>query len=281
MNARLTLQLSALTLLACTPLASQQGPVGTAEFVTRVSLPDSLKAKVPLGDTIEIRVAVMGDGHRYAADISTGPTMTMFPNAHLRVIVNIERDSVRLSAIVPAELRMLTGGVPGYQVSVPLSMIDSLARSARHLLDSVSHKMVDSIKSTTRTVSLRNRGSTSVVAGVRCEEWQTISGVDTADVCLVPTPASIVAVKTYFKQLFGIDALMAQIPALAAMTKDAFGGRDMTSIRMVNAKYRVRVELLRVSGERPGDAEFDVPNNLLLVPLPSMTGHTGAGAPSQ
>ena len=282
MVSRMTLQFTALALLAALPLRAQQGPVGTVEFVTKVTLPDSLKAKVPLGDTIEIRVTLMGDGHRYAADIATGPSLTMFPNTHLRTVVAVGPDSIRASVIIPPALVPMAGGVPGYQVSIPVSMIDSLGHSAHHLLDSISRKIVDSVSAKMPAVSIRSLGTTSMVAGMRCEDWETVTAADTNFVCVVPTPPGIVAMKAHLKALLGVDAMLAKVPALAALQKEAFGGRDMTAIRMIYPKLHLRMELVRIDAAVPSDAMFDVPANLKVVPLPSMTDlHHGAGTSGQ
>jgi hypothetical protein len=277
-----SISLVAVVLLgAACDAPAQNPPVGTIAFTMKVSVPDSMRSKIPVGDAIELTMTLMSDGHRYAADIATGASMTVMPGMHVRTVFSVDHDTLHAAAILPPELAAMTGGAPGFRMDIPTSMFDSLAHAAKGMFDSLGKTMADSIRKMIPTVKPRSLGTTAVVAGLRCEEWQTVTGVDTISMCLIPTPPAIQGMKDHFLRMSGMQDMVNQIPGLADLVNQAYGGRKMTAIRTVFPKYGMRVELTSFSAATPDSTMFAVPANLQAVPMPNIPKKIGGASTGQ
>jgi hypothetical protein len=157
-------------------------------------------------------------------------------------------------------------------------MLDSIRRASSHLLDSIGKKLGDSLSKMMPHPTYRSLGTTATVAGIKCEEWETIVAMDTTRTCVIPTPALLRALQDYIKRATGAQQLMDRLPGLSDAAKEAFGGRDMTSIRTVNVKTGLLIELVSYTSGAPDPASFDLPPN--LQPFPGAPGSKAPGSGS-
>jgi hypothetical protein len=258
------------------PVAAQLPPTGTIVMSLRVKLPDSMKVPVPVGNTIDLQITLMSDGRRFATDLVPGPTMAaampMLQGIRIHAMYALGGDSLHAGILLPPAL---AGGAPGYRVDVALTMLDSLRRASSHLLDSIGKKLTDSISKVMPHPRYRALGTTATVAGLQCEEWETIVAMDTTRTCVIPTPVVLRALQDYVKKASGAQQLMDRLPGLSDAVKEAYGGRDMTSIRTVNVKTGLLIELVSYTPGAPDAAAFDLPPN--LVPFPGAPGSKPAG----
>jgi hypothetical protein len=268
-----------VAIVGAAPVPAQMPPQGTIVMSIRVKLPDSMKVPVPVGHTIDLQITVMSDGRRLATDLSPGPDMTaampMIQGIRIHAMYALGGDSLHAGILLPPAL---AGGAPGYRVDVALTVLDSLRRAGSHLLDSIGKKLTDSLAKVMPHPSYRALGTKATVAGLECEEWETIIVMDTTRTCVIPTPAVLRALQDYVKKASGAQQLMDQMPGLSNMAKEAYGGRDMTSIRTVNVKTGLRLELVSYTPGAPDAAAFDLPPNLL--PFPGAPGSKPAGGGS-
>jgi hypothetical protein len=270
--------------IAFSPLSAQIAQTGTITIGMHVKLPDSLKTPVPLTGGLDIQLTLLSDGHRVALDLTLGgnPALPMLEGARLHALYQPGTDTVHAGVLLPPALAGMANGAAGFRVDLPLTALDSMKRTASHVMDSIGTKLADSLRVKMPTVTYRSLGTTATVAGVRCEEWETVAGADTIDNCVIPTPAPIKAALDFIKQASGAQQMLDQVPGLAAATKAAYGGRDMMPIRSTNARTGMRMELLKYSSTPPDAALLDLPAG--LQPLPSGMGNPfggGKGAPGQ
>lgn len=267
MPVRRSLSLILVALAAAAPIPAQL-PTGTLVMGVHVKLPDSLKMlPVPGGSSIDLQITVMSDGRRVATDIAPGPAMItalpMLQGIRVHAMYALGRDTLHAGVLLPPAL---AGGAPGYRIDVPLTMLDSIRRTSSHLLDSIGTKLTDSLRKAFPHPAYHSLGTTATVAGITCEEWETIILMDTTRTCVIPTPAILRAMQDYIKRATGAQQLMDQLPGMSEAAKAAFGGRDMTSIRTVNVKTGLLVELVSYTATVPDAAGFDLPANLLPFP---------------
>lgn len=261
-----------VALAATAPISAQLPPPGTIVISMQMKLPDSVKVPLPIGNSIDLQISIMTDGRRVAADLAPGPGMTlwMLPGIRLHALYAPGADTIHAGILFPAEMAAAAGGASGYRFDIPLSTLDSLRRANSHTVDSIIKKLTDSIGTVIPHPAYRSLGVTATVAGITCEEWETIVAMDTTRLCLIPTPALIRAVQDYVKRISGAEQWMDRLPGLADAAKEAFGGRDMTPIRTVNVKTGLRIELVSYTPGVPDAARFDLPPN--LQPLPGGLG---------
>jgi hypothetical protein len=268
-----------IAIAGAAPVPAQLPPPGTIVMSIRVKLPDSMKVPIPIGNTIDLQISLMSDGRRFAADLAPGPSMAaampMLQGIRIHALYALGGDSLHAGVLLPPAL---AGGAPGYRVDVALTMLDSLRRASSHLLDSIGKKLADSIAKVMPHPRYRALGTKATVAGLQCEEWETIIAMDTTRTCVIPTPEVLRALQDYVKKASGAQQLMDQVPGMSNAAKEAYGGRDMTSIRTVNLKSGLLIELVRYAPGAPDAAAFDMPPNLL--PFPGVPGSKPPGGGS-
>jgi hypothetical protein len=256
-----------IAIAGAAPAPAQLPPPGTLVMSIRVKLPDSMKVPVPVGNTIDLQITLMSDGRRLATDIAPGPAMAaampMLQGIRIHALYALGGDSLHAGILLPPAL---AGGAPGYRIDVALTVLDSLRRAGSHLMDSIGKKLVDSISKVIPHPTYRALGTKATVAGIQCEEWETIIAMDTTRTCIIPTPVVLRALQDYIKKASGAQQLMDQLPGLSDAAREAYGGRDMTSIRTVNVKTGLRIELVSYTPGAPDAAAFDLPPNLLPFP---------------
>ena len=262
--------------LAAAPVSAQL-PTGMLVVGVHAKLPDSLKnMPVPGGTSIDLEFTVMSDGHRVAVELAPGAgliaAMPMLSGIRVHAMYAMGVDSLHAGVVLPPAL---AGGTPGYRVDVSLKMLDSLRRAGSHLLDSLGTKLADSVGKMLPHPTYRSLGTSATVAGIRCEEWQTIVAKDTMETCVIPTPLMLHMMQEYVKNALGAQRLIDQVPGLSEAARQAYGGREMTSIRTTNARTGLRVELVSFTSTPPDAARFDLPPGLL--PMPGKSGSKPAG----
>lgn len=262
--------------IAAAPVSAQL-PTGMLVVGIHAKLPDSLKnMPVPGGTAIDLEFTVMSDGRRVAVEMSPGAglvaAMPMISGIRIHAMYALGVDSLHAGVILPPAL---AGGTPGYRVDVSLKMLDSLRRVGSHLLDSLGTKLADSVGKMLPHPTYRSLGTTATVAGIRCEEWQTIVAKDTIETCVIPTPLMLHMMQEYVKNALGAQRLIDQVPGLSDAARQAYGGREMTSIRTTSARTGLRVELVSFTSTPPDAARFDLPPGLL--PMPGAPGSKPAG----
>lgn len=266
--------LAALACCTALPLASQGPLVGTVTVNTHITIPDSLRSKAPIGDAVDLQVTVMSDGHRYAADLGTMTTIAGLPPMHLHFVFATMNDTLNFGVVLPSELAALAGGAPGFRIDIPRRMVDSLAGAVHgaigKVLDSMGSKLVDSIRKAMPQVTYRSLNRSSTVGGMSCEEWQTIARADTVNLCLIPTPPAIVAMKQHVLDMLTSQQSLKDLVAIVDAGRQAMGGRDMMAIRTEYTKMGMRMELASYTAGVPAASQFDIPANLQVVPLPAL-----------
>jgi hypothetical protein len=168
-----------------------------------------------------------------------------------------------MGVLLPPDLAA-AGGSIGMRMDGPMSLMGS----ANAMLGGI----MDSVGKTIGTPTYRSLGKTSTVAGINCEEWETVAMADTTLTCVIPTPPALLAIQNQVKTMSGMGAMMAQIPGMAELEKSAYGGRAMTAIRTVNAKNGMRMELTNYAPGAPDPAQMDLPAGLQPMPMPGGAG---------
>ncbi|MGH7594181.1 MAG: hypothetical protein ACRELE_10085 [Gemmatimonadales bacterium] len=265
---RRSVVLASLAAIVAALPASAQLPTGMLVMGIHAKLPDSLKnMPVPGGTSIDLEFTVMSDGHRVAVEIAPGAglvgAMPMLQGIKVHAMYALGVDSLHAGVMLPPAL---AGGAPGYRVDVSLKTVDSLRRASSHLLDSFGTKLADSVGKMLPHPTYHSVGTTATVAGIRCEEWQTIVAKDTIETCVIPTPPMLHMMQEYVKNALGAHRLIDQVPGLSDAARQAYGGREMTSIRTTNARTGLRLELVSFTSAAPDAARFDLPPNLQPFP---------------
>ena len=281
MTARHSLVPVLVALVAAVP-SSAQLPTGTIVMGIHIKVPDSLKAvplPLPGGSALDMHITVISDGRRVAIDLTPGDgfiaSVPMLAGVRVHAMYGIGADTLHGGVVLPPAL---AGGAPGYRFDVPLKMLDSIRRAGSHVFDSISRKLTDSMTRMLPHPMYRSLGTPATVAGLTCEEWETVIATDTTRSCLIPTPVMMRILQDQFQKALGVKQLMDQVPGFSAAAREAFGGRDMTAIRTSNAKLGLLVELERYSPALPDAAGFDLPPG--LQPFPGSPGAKPPGGGS-
>ncbi|HEY4101982.1 MAG TPA: hypothetical protein VGM20_14010 [Gemmatimonadales bacterium] len=263
--------------LAGSPLAAQGVPAGRVVLSVTTHLPDSLKSRVPIGDSITLRISAATDGKRFAFGITPGElaAMPMLNGISVRAIYDKGADSLHIGILVPPSMAAMAGGGPGMRIDLSTSTIDSALKTVSGKLDSAASHGIDSAAMRAMhppMPAMRSLGTTSTVAGMQCANWETITANDTVITCVIPTPAAIQAFQEQFKAKMGLAKLMERYPQLAQMQEQAYGGKPMTPIRMSESRLGMHMELVSITLGEPDPAEFQLPADLKPMPLPGMPG---------
>jgi hypothetical protein len=279
MSVRLAAVAGLLVLAGASSASAQQPLVGSITMQMTIHLPDTLAAKLP-GATGPINVSVMAatDGKRFAVDVSlpAGGAMPMFAGMHVRAVYDPAIDTIHAALLMPD---MGTGSAGGYKLDVPTSsfagikaMEDSMMGT---LMDSAMKKMRDSVGT---VAPPRAVGTTETVAGISCEDWQTVSMGDTVTMCVAAEPASFKEFRTRIMAATGMQKMVDRMMGLYGNGAKPFGGRDMVMVKMHDGKTGTTMALSQVSGATPDPAVFQIPANLMPAPfaLP-FKGSGGAG----
>jgi hypothetical protein len=261
MNCPLPLLLVGLAIVP--PVAAQSTAAGSATFQITTQLAASSPAAAVVGSDITMQMTVRTDGHRVAMQMI--PSMSQSPMAgmEVRMIFTPGIDSVHMGVLLPPELAAAGGGI-GMRMDGPMSMMGS----TNALLGGI----MDSIGKTIGNPTYRSLGKTSTIAGISCEDWETVAMADTTLSCVIPTPPALLAMQNQLKTMTGIGAMMAQIPGMADLEKSAYGGRAMTAIRTINTKRGMRLELTNYTPGAPDATQMDLPAGLQPMPMPGGTG---------
>jgi hypothetical protein len=258
---RLTLLVLALALPTAQPAAlSAQAVGGTVSFHIKTHLPDSISAMTGSAD-VEMLMTVSTDGEHVAMDMLPQANVPGADGMHIKMVFTLGGDSAHIAILMP---QLAASGIPGMRMDMPMSMM----ASANPLLGG----LMDSVSKTLGKVSYRSLKTNSIVAGIRCAEWEAINGTDTTRTCVVPTPPEVIALQDRMSKLMGMKDIVSTFPGLAAAQRDAYGGKAMTPIRTTNAKSGVSMELVSVVAGKPDATAFELPAGLQQMPVPGKPG---------
>lgn len=268
-------RLSVLGLFAAASPLAAQAAVGTVEYTMSMHVPESAGIPVPGGTFVTMQWTVMTDGHRIAMEIVptvlSSPVMT---GMVIKMIFTPGSDSMHMGIILPPALAAAAGGAPGMRMDAPISMMGTANPLLAGLVDSVGKAMKDSLAKGGARPTWRSLGTTSTIAGVSCEEWESVAMGDTTRSCVIPTPAAVQALQEQFKAKSGMATLMGQIPGMAELEKSAYGGRAMTPIRMDSRRTGMHMEFVKYTPGAPDPARMELPAG--LTPMPA--GMSGGGS---
>ena len=266
----------ALLFATASPLAAQGGEAGTATFQMTVHLPDSLKGKlpIPIGGDLDMQMKYMMDGRRVAMEMAPGALTPMLAGMRIRMTFTLGTDTMHVGILLAPEMAA-AGGSAGSRLDIPVSMLGAASPLLGSLMDSTARKMIDSLGKTPPVY--HSLGTSATVAGMACEEWEAVRGTDTTRTCVIPTPRGLLALQEQFKTMTGLQNLMAQMPGLADMQKQAYGGREMTAIRTINVKMGIRMELTSFTPGVPDATQLALPDGLTLMPMPALPTKPGGG----
>jgi hypothetical protein len=240
-----------------------------------VHLPESAGLPVPGGSFVTMQMTAMADGHRVAMEIMpTVLSSPMMTGMVIRMIFTPGSDSMHLGIIFPPAIAAAAGGSTGMRMDAPMSMIGAGNPLLAGLMDSIGKAMKDSLAKSGVRPNARSLGTTSTVAGVSCEEWESVAMGDTTRTCVIPTPPAVQALQDQFKSKSGMGALMGQIPGMAEMEKTAYGGRAMTPVRMDSRRTGMHMEFVKYTPGAPDPARMELPAG--LTPMPA--GMSGGGS---
>lgn len=266
--------LFALLVVTAAPLAAQNGVAGSATIQLSIHLPDSTKVPgvpIPISGDLTTQMTFMTDGMRLAMEVlpnmsGTGPGAGM----RVKLVFSPAGDTIHIGMILPPELAKAAGGAPGMRIDMPVSMLGAANPLFGRLMDSVARTMTDSLGKAMPTY--RALGTTAVVAGIRCQEWEMVVRADTTRSCVIPTPPALLVLQEKFKDMTGMATLMAQIPGIASLQKEAYGGKQVVPLRTVNSKTGMRMELTAFTAGAPDPAVFELPSDLQVIPMPGKPG---------
>ena len=270
---------TALLLASASPLVAQGAPAGTATFQMTIHLPDSLKTPIPLAGDMSFQMIMMTDGHRVAMEILPSTSQPLMAGMHLKATFTIGADTLHVGILLPAETAAAAGGGSGMRVDVPVSLLGAGNPLLGKMMDSVTRTMTDSLGKF--LPAYRRLGTTATVAGITCEEWETVVLSDTTRTCVIATPPAVLALLERFKTMTGFATMLARIPGMADLQKQAYGGKQVIPIRTVNTKLGMRLELTSFTAGAPDAAVFELPADLQVMPLPTMPAKPAGGGQQQ
>ncbi len=270
----LSRRLFAVALACAAPLSAQQPIAGSATWHLTMPTPQGNPAAGMLGSTIAMDMTASTDGRHIALEMVMDTSQAMMAGMRTIMEMTVGDDTIHLGVILPATLAGAAGGSPGFRIDMPMSQIAAMTPMLGGLRDSAAAKLVDSVGAKAAQTQYHPLGTTAVVAGLTCENWDLISTTDTTHTCVVPTPPELTALQMQFATAMGAQKLLAQIPGLATMTEHAYGGRKMTAIAVSVSGGGMHMELTRVSATPPDPSVFTLPADLRPMPMP---GGGGAG----
>ncbi len=241
------------------PLGAQSVGAGSATFQITTQLAASSQAAAVVGSDLTMQMTLMTDGHRIAMHMVPSMPQSPMAGTQIKMVFTPGVDSVHMGILLPPEMAAAGGGI-GMRMDGPMSLIGS----ANAMLGG----MMDSVGKAIGKPTYRSLGKTSTVGGISCEEWETVTMDDTTLTCVIPTPPALLAIQNQVKTMSGIGAMMAQIPGMANLEKEAYGGRAMTAIRTIDTKHGMRVELTNYTPGAPDPAQMELPAGLQPMRLP-------------
>jgi hypothetical protein len=253
-----------LSLASTVPAMAQSNAAGRVTFQVTVHIPDSMATAMPIRGEISMQMDLMTDGKQVAFELV--PSAAAIPaGMRIKLIYPLGGDSVHVGVMLPPEMTGMTGGAPGLRMDLPTSMMSASNPLLAGIMDSAAKKATDAAGKPPR---YRKLGTTSTVAGLRCEEWEAVVNTDTTLTCVIPTPSALLAMQAQFKKASGMGDLMDKIPGMADLQKQAYNGAQVTPIRMSNSKSGMHMELLSYTPGAPNPDVFTLPANLQAMPMP-------------
>ena len=253
-----------LALAIAPPLAAQDVAAGSATFQITTQVAASSQAAAVVGNDLTMQITVMTDGHRVAMDVVPG-SMSTIADGSGRSIKTIFTPGSRFGACrhpPSAQMAAMAGGGPGMRIDVSLATIDSAIKNMSGNVDSSMRHAMDSVMTHIPRPEMHSLGTTSTVAGLQCENWVTIATADTVLTCVIPTPPALLAIQNQVKTMSGLGALFDQIPGMANCEKNAYGGRPMTTIRTIDTKRGMHMEMTSFTPGAPDATQMELPAGL-------------------
>ena len=244
--------------------ASPPAPVGTVVVGVHVT-PRQTASTAMFGGAV-LKLTAGSDGQRTSVTIafdSVSGSGAFLNGAWLRSLTRQGDDSIDLLAALPATLRAM----------LPPTIIgDSTSQGLRLRL---STRSTDSIVQNDSLVKDSSRatptGVMRTVAGTRCEDWNVISGSDTAVVCMAAQTAAMAPLIRWATAKLHLDGPRGQ--RLAGV----FGGRKLIPLRAVSGDSSAVVEVLSASADAPPAGAFEIPAGFHLLDADALKGMVPPG----
>lgn len=262
------------------PLAAQSSPqhaVGSATLGITAPLPPSAHSPMIVGDTLHLRITVASDGKNSVLDLDPGGAIAvpMFQGMHLRVIYRTGADSIHIGVFNPDPAARAPGMV-GYRLdfAVPKKSVSDTHPALPPALSQDTARM----QAFADSVSFRDLGRTSQVAGMTCEEWQILTPRDTASACTIPMPPRLIQTFDSVMHTTGVMSEPQRAAELAKVRQHWFNGNLVLPIRI--AAKGTTVALVSLSHDPPPASLFEFPDGLQplngMLPF-KMPGQTTTG----
>jgi hypothetical protein len=260
--------------IACAaPLAAQTPAAGTASFEMSVNLPDSNPAAAMLGSTMHLRMTGMTDGRHVAIIMAPDAAQSMMAGMTVTMVYAIGGDTAHVGIVMPSMAG--AGGGTGMRMDLPISAISAEMSQFGAKIDSAARNAIDSLGKLQPIY--RDLGTTDTVAGLRCENWEAVGLADTVRTCVVPTPSGLASLMKQLKQTSGLDSLLARIPGITNLQKQAYGGQNMTALRVTSTKSGMRMQLTHFDSAVPDSSTFILPAGLRPMAMPMLPGKPAGG----
>lgn len=266
-------------LIAMPVIASaQDAPMGLMAFEMTGKPPAAMASQspMPIDKLPTFRMELGSNGRQFGMQFSIRPEgmpteLAMLADTRIQMVWQNRADSAQFAITVPAAIRSMAASMlapelaatppAGYRIAMKVPNMDSLIKAN---LDSA--KRNDSMPD----MVTRSIGTTSTVAGMRCENWEIISPNDSIDVCVVESSKGAFAMSSWLATQFKLDEAMKH-PKAASF----FGGRKMMPIRVMARDSSFTMVLVSASDAAPGAAFFAVPDDYKLLnpkdlPIPGM-----------
>lgn len=241
---------------------AQQGPVGSVSVSVRIHFPDSMRIGAMAGDTFALRMRFASDGNRYAVEFTPGPIAAMPTLDGIRAwaIFDPATDSLHGAALMPAGMTQ-GAGPSGYRFDFGLQGLHGL-----------QNRLTDSLQRLVNPAqTFRDLGTTSEMAGMRCENWVESSPNDTLRMCVIPTPPELERLTSGLRHQLGLDSLLQRLSGGTA----PFGGRHMTPLMIEESKGMMRMEVTSISSAPPDSSLFTIPPGLIPFQMPTIRPDSG------
>jgi len=250
-----------LAVAAAAPLAAQGTLVGTATFhmTMHVTAGTPGGAALPPGTEMEAEMTYATDGRHFVMqNVMNSSSVPMMSGMMTRMIFTVGSDSIHMGIVMPPEIAAQTGSI-GTKMDLSMAQLTAAGKPAAALMDSVVRANAG------RTY--RALGTTATVAGITCQEWESIAAGDTTRSCVIPTPPALAAMQEQFKT-FQSAAILSNMPGLDAMQKQAYGGQAVTPIRTTSTRTGMVLELTKYSATAPDPAMMQLPAGLTVMAMP-------------
>lgn len=254
-------QIGLLLSTAAAALGAQAPAGGTATIAMSMRPgPDNpAAAMLPAGTALTMEMIYRTDGTRAMIETVIGGSIPMIEGMRSIVQFRFGSDTVVVASVLPPQMAA-SAGMPGTRMEMTLPSMAAMLPGQQAKRDSATHAAESAV--------YRSLGTTSTVAGLRCEEWEIITAADTTRTCAIPTPPALAALSEKFSKAGGMASMLSQGPRLDAISKKAYNGRAMTAIRTDSPANGLHMELTGFTVGAPSPESMELPAGLQSIAMP-------------